>query len=37
MMVVLFVALGVSVLVFGVPIRGSLWLFTIAGASAALV
>jgi ABC-2 type transport system permease protein len=36
MMVVLFVALGVSVLVFGVPIRGSLWLFTAAGASAAL-
>jgi ABC-2 type transport system permease protein len=36
MMVVLFVALGVSVLVFGVPIRGALWMFTVAGASAAL-
>ena len=36
MMVVLFVALGTSILVFGVPIRGALWLFTVAGASAAL-
>lgn len=36
MMVVLFVALGVSILVFGVPIRGALWLFAVAGASAAL-
>ena len=36
MMVVLFVALGVGVLVFGVPIRGALWLFTVAGACAAL-
>jgi ABC-2 type transport system permease protein len=36
MMVVLFVALGVSILVFGVPIRGALWMFTVAGASAAL-
>lgn len=36
MMVVLFVALGVSILVFGVPIRGALWLFAVAGACAAL-
>jgi ABC-2 type transport system permease protein len=36
MMVVLFVALGVATLVFQLPVRGSLWLFTIAGASAAL-
>lgn len=36
MMVVLFVALGVGVLVFGVPVRGALWLFTVAGACAAL-
>jgi ABC-2 type transport system permease protein len=36
MMVVLFVALGVGMLVFGLPIRGALWLFTLAGAFAAL-
>jgi ABC-2 type transport system permease protein len=36
MMVVLFVALSVGILVFGVPIRGALWMFTVAGASAAL-
>jgi ABC-2 type transport system permease protein len=36
MMVVLFAALGVSVLVFGLPVRGSLLLFAIAGAFAAL-
>src|SRR5262245_47336025 len=36
MMVVLFAALGVSVLVFGLPVRGSLLLFAIAGACAAL-
>jgi ABC-2 type transport system permease protein len=36
MMVVLFVALGVGVLVFGVPVRGSLLLFAAAGAFAAL-
>ena len=36
MMLVLFVALGVGMLVFGVPLRGSLWLFTLAGAFAAL-
>jgi ABC-2 type transport system permease protein len=36
MMVVMFVALGVSILVFGLPVRGALWLFTVAGACAAL-
>jgi ABC-2 type transport system permease protein len=36
MMVVLFAALGVSVLVFGLPVRGSLLLFAVAGAFAAL-
>src|SRR5262245_14078783 len=36
MMIVLFLALGVGVLVFGLPVRGSLWLFTVAGAFAAL-
>jgi ABC-2 type transport system permease protein len=36
MMVVLFVALGVGVLVFGVPVRGDLWLFAVAGACAVL-
>jgi ABC-2 type transport system permease protein len=36
MMIVLFAALGVSVLVFGLPVRGSLLLFAVAGAFAAL-
>jgi ABC-2 type transport system permease protein len=36
MMVVLFLALGVGMLVFGLPVRGALWLFTVAGAFAAL-
>jgi drug efflux transport system permease protein len=36
MMVVLFAALIVGVLVFGLPVRGALWLFTVAGAFAAL-
>jgi len=36
MMVVLFVALGVGMLVFGVPVRGDLWLFAVAGACAVL-
>jgi ABC-2 type transport system permease protein len=36
MMVVMFVALCTGVLVFGVPVRGALWLFTVAGACAAL-
>jgi len=36
MMIVMFVALGVSILVFGLPVRGELWLFTVAGACAAL-
>jgi ABC-2 type transport system permease protein len=36
MMVVLFAALGVGMLVFGLPVRGALWLFTLAGACAAL-
>jgi ABC-2 type transport system permease protein len=36
MMIVLFVALGVATLVFQLPVRGALWMFTLAGASAAL-
>jgi ABC-2 type transport system permease protein len=36
MMVVLFVALAVGILVFGLPVRGAIWLFTLAGAFAAL-
>jgi ABC-2 type transport system permease protein len=36
MMIVLFVALGVGMLVFGVPVRGDLWLFAVAGACAVL-
>ena len=36
MMVVLFAALGVGTLVFGMPVRGAVWLFTVAGAFAAL-
>src|SRR5437899_4674196 len=36
MMVVLFVSLVVGILVFGLPTRGDLWLFTLAGALAAL-
>lgn len=36
MMVVLFVSLVVSILVFGLPVRGDLWLFALAGALAAL-
>lgn len=36
MMVVLFVSLGVGMLVFGVPVRGAVWLFALAGALAAL-
>jgi ABC-2 type transport system permease protein len=36
MMIVLFVALGVGMLVFGVPVRGELWLFAVAGACAVL-
>jgi ABC-2 type transport system permease protein len=36
MMVVLFAALGVGMLVFGLPVRGALWLFVVAGALAAL-
>lgn len=36
MMVVMFVALIVGVLVFGLPVRGALWLFAVAGACAAL-
>ena len=36
MMVVLFVALATAILVFDVPVRGALWLFTVAGACAAL-
>ena len=36
MMIVLFVALAVGMLVFGVPVRGDLWLFAVAGACAVL-
>src|SRR5215813_12650504 len=36
MIVVMFVALIVGVLVFGLPVRGALWMFGIAGAFAAL-
>ena len=36
MMVVLFVSLLVGILVFGLPTRGALWVFTLAGALAAL-
>jgi len=36
MMVVLFAALIVGMLVFGLPVRGALWLFTVAGGFAAL-
>jgi ABC-2 type transport system permease protein len=36
MMIVLFLALGVGMLVFGLPVRGELWLFTLAGGLAAL-
>jgi ABC-2 type transport system permease protein len=35
-MVVLFVALITGVAVFGLPVRGALWLFTLSGAFAAL-
>jgi ABC-2 type transport system permease protein len=36
MIVVLFVSLIVGMLVFGLPVRGALWLFTVAGAFSAL-
>src|SRR5262249_62338094 len=36
MMVVLFLSLVVGMLVFGLPVRGDLWLFALAGALAAL-
>jgi ABC-2 type transport system permease protein len=36
MMLVMFVALAVGMLVFGLPVRGAVWLFTVAGACAAL-
>jgi ABC-2 type transport system permease protein len=36
MMVVLFVSLVVGMLVFGLPVRGDVWLFALAGALAAL-
>src|SRR5215467_14296686 len=36
MMVVLFLSLLVGMLVFGLPVRGDLWLFALAGALAAL-
>src|SRR5262249_47083547 len=36
MMVVLFTGLIVGILVFGLPVRGALWLFTVAGGFAAL-
>ncbi|HKF22269.1 MAG TPA: ABC transporter permease [Candidatus Angelobacter sp.] len=36
MMVVLFLSLVVGMLVFGLPVRGDIWLFALAGALAAL-
>ena len=36
MMLVMFVALGTGVLVFGLPLRGALWMFAVAGACASL-
>jgi ABC-2 type transport system permease protein len=36
MMIVLFLSLGVGMLVFGLPVRGAVWLFAISGALAAL-
>jgi ABC-2 type transport system permease protein len=36
MMVVMFTALAVGIVVFGLPVRGELWLFAVAGACAAL-
>jgi ABC-2 type transport system permease protein len=36
MMVVLFLSLGVGMLVFGLPVRGTVWLFAVSGALAAL-
>ena len=36
MMVVLVVSLGVSMLIFGLPVRGDIWLFIVAGALGAL-
>jgi ABC-2 type transport system permease protein len=36
MMVVLFVALGTAMIVFGLPLRGELWLFVVSGIFAAL-
>ncbi len=36
LMIVLMVALGVSMLVFGLPFRGAFWIFLIAGVFAAL-
>jgi ABC-2 type transport system permease protein len=36
MMVVLFLSLIVGVIVFGLPVRGDIWLFAVAGGLAAL-
>jgi ABC-2 type transport system permease protein len=36
LIVVLFIALGVAMLVFGVPLNGSIWLFAVAGMFATL-
>lgn len=36
MLVVLFLSLGVSMLIFGLPVRGAIWLFALAGGLAAL-
>lgn len=36
LMVVLFIALAVAMIVFGLPLRGALWLFLVAGVCAAL-
>jgi ABC-2 type transport system permease protein len=36
LLIVLFIALGVAVVVFGLPVRGALWLFFVSGVCAAL-
>jgi ABC-2 type transport system permease protein len=36
MVIVLFIALGVAIAIFGLPVRGALWLFLLAGIFAAL-
>jgi ABC-2 type transport system permease protein len=36
MLIVMFVSLGVGMLVFGLPVRGAVWMFAVAGSCAAL-